>query len=66
MNTPYLTIRRHLSCCGQVLTVSAFATECQPNPLEIIRQILDRKLEKHVCEDLLPAPSGRPTKPTKA
>lgn len=58
MNTPHLTIRRHLSCCGRVITVSAFATDCNPNPLDVIREVLNRKIAQHACEDTIPYSIG--------
>lgn len=64
MNTPHLTVTRHLACCGKVIVVSAFATECSPNPLDTIREVMVYKIAQHKCEDTIPWSLGTAKNPT--
>lgn len=48
-NTPVVTARRHLGCCGAVITASAIATLARPNPYETIERELNSKQDCHRC-----------------
>ena len=49
-NSPMVSLRRHMSCCSTTLIVSFLPTRDNPNPAPLMREVLDRKVRRHICK----------------